>query len=122
VGDAPRYAIDRQFVQLSLTIGSDRKDERERAAQFQSKDLGEILRHAADYPALVLLGRPGAGKSTLLRRLQMDQCMEAIRKDSDIISVFAPLNSVPAGMPDPMEWLTERWKSEYPRLNPPLET
>src|SRR5580704_16824027 len=36
----PRYAIDRKFVELTLTLGSERSGSaRERAIDFQSKDL-----------------------------------------------------------------------------------
>jgi formylglycine-generating enzyme required for sulfatase activity len=125
----PRYELDKRFVQLTLLLdkGEDTQGPRwESSRQFQ--DLREVLQETLDTPALVLLGPPGSGKSTLLRRLEWDLAVDALQDptaEQARLSFFVPLNQYkPArpgdSLPDPRQWLAERWTQRFPDL-PPLD-
>ena len=122
----PRYALDNRFVNLTLLLDKGETDPQrwQRAEDFRFNDLREVLAQVDD-PALVLLGAPGSGKSTLLRRLQLDDSIDRLRDKAEPISFFIQLNGYRARadglLPEPREWLAQRWSERYPKL-PPLET
>src|SRR5262249_30876260 len=81
----PRYAIDKQFVNLTLLLDKGEKEQQRwqkapDTEDYRFNDLREVLEKTrGEYPALALLGAPGSGKSTLLRRLQLDHCVDRLR-------------------------------------------
>jgi formylglycine-generating enzyme required for sulfatase activity/class 3 adenylate cyclase len=118
----PRYRIGEHFVNLSLLVdqGEHVAGERWQPGEHVFTDLRTVLEEVPD-PALVLLGSPGSGKSTLLRRLELDVNIAALRGATDVVTCFASLNHYRPGRagdppPDPLEWLTEIWRSRYPDL------
>ena len=121
---APRYRLDKEFVALTLLV--DQGQESAAGRWFprpeRYRDLGEIL-EAIDDPALVILGQPGSGKSTLLRRFEIDVAEAALSTHgtSDKLTYFIQLNHYRARrrgepLPDPGEWLAERWQGRFPSL------
>lgn len=124
---APRYYLDKRFVNLTLLLdkGETEPQRWRRAEDFRFNDLRDVLEKTKDDPALVLLGAPGSGKSTLLRRLQLDHSSDRLDDGAEDISFFVQLNGYRARgdgePPEPLEWLTARWKALYPKL-PPLES
>ncbi|MBA3966209.1 MAG: SUMF1/EgtB/PvdO family nonheme iron enzyme [Nitrospirales bacterium] len=129
----PRYALDTRFVELTLLLdqGEDAQGMRWQAASETCHDLEEVLAKTTE-PALVILGPPGSGKSTLLRHYELQCARVAGDHPSDIqtsaapITFFIQLNDFRPvksqdPMPDPREWLEDRWAKKWPRL-PSLET
>jgi formylglycine-generating enzyme required for sulfatase activity len=125
----PRYALDKRFIQLTLLVdkGEDTQGPRWKSSR-QFQELREMLQETVESPALVLLGPPGSGKSTLLGRLEWNLAVDALRDptaEQARLSFFVPLNQYkPArpgdSLPDPRQWLAERWAQRFPGL-PPLE-
>jgi len=121
-----RYALEKRFVNLTLTL--DKADEMERAEDLRFDDLREVLARTYEHGARVVLGAPGSGKSTLLRRLQYDHSRDWLAgKASSLsgqISFFVPLNGYRPNeegkLLSPRKWLNERWKISHRQL-PPLE-
>ncbi|NCF69164.1 MAG: SUMF1/EgtB/PvdO family nonheme iron enzyme [Chloroflexi bacterium] len=126
---APRYQIDRRFVQLTLLLDHGKEAQGLRFtpdAQREKYDsLQRLLAEVGDR-ALVLLGKPGSGKTTLLRRLQLELAWEELEKGSRRTIFFVPLNgyrgaSSGAPPPEPAVWLAELWQVLHPKL-PPFTT
>lgn len=126
----PEHQMDRRFVNLTMILDKgDKNPQRwQKAADaedFRFNELRDVLDQTEDDPALVLLGAPGSGKSTLLRRLQLDHSIDRLRDGGDVMSFFIQLNQfrprANGRLPEPREWLGERWKALYPELQP-LET
>ena len=125
---APRYALDKRFVHLTLLLdqGEEAQGPRWAAQEHRFQDLGEVLAHLPNQ-ALVLLGPPGSGKSTLLRHFELDSARSVLEGHAGEelsqapVTFFVPLNDYrPAGpearLPDPKAWLSERWKAMFPDL------
>jgi formylglycine-generating enzyme required for sulfatase activity len=122
-----RYALDKRFVQLTLLLdqGEQAQGQRWQAAPENFQDLHQVLANAPAQ-ALVLLGPPGSGKSTLLRNFELECAQKALREDGkrDItkapLSLFVPLGQYRAkpgkGLPEPKEWLSEKWAQQNPEL------
>ncbi|WNM60482.1 SUMF1/EgtB/PvdO family nonheme iron enzyme [Candidatus Nitrospira neomarina] len=82
--------------------------------------------------AIVLLGPPGSGKSTLLRHFELDGARAVLDGTAEHFITSAPLtffiqlndykaDSPHDPMPDPKDWLADRWAAQWPKL-PPLDT
>lgn len=122
-----RYRLDERFVRLTLLLdqGEEQQMGRWAAQPERFSDLRDVLARDKS-PALVLLGAPGAGKSTLLRRLEMDIAADMLRQGEQegTLTFFVSLadygrNLPDDKLPDPFDWLSERWQRRYPDL-PPL--
>ncbi len=122
----PRYELDRRFVRLDVLLdqGEAATAGRWLGGKDTFGDLGEALEALADFPAVVLLGRPGAGKSTLLRHLELTTVRAGLRGEANVVPVFVPLNECrperpgdPA--PEPEAWVEAYWENCFGRL-PPL--
>ena len=130
----PRHRLDGRFVALELLVD---RGEQSLLGRWEPReetydDLGAVMADHVD-AALVVLGPPGVGKSTLLRRLELDIAVDAVRAraqdpcaraGADKVTFFVQLNRFKPGrrgadLPDPGEWLAERWAVRYPDL-PPL--
>lgn len=118
----PRYRLDKRFVNLTLSLdqGDGQQQRWQKVEEFRSKDLGEVLARREEDRVLVLVGKPGSGKSTLLRRLQFDDSIDQLRRETDRISFFIQLNGYDPAQ-SPREWLVQSWAQSYPHL-PSLET
>jgi len=129
----PRYALDTRFVELTLMLdqGEDAQGMRWQPSNETFHHLGDVLAKVTD-PALVILGPPGSGKSTLLRYFELECARAASDQPLDIqtstvpITFFIQLNEFKPvksqdPMPDPKEWLQDRWAQKWPQL-PSLET
>ncbi|MFN0087066.1 MAG: TIR domain-containing protein, partial [Blastocatellia bacterium] len=120
----PRYALDKQFVNLTLIVDKGESDPQRwqplPAEDYRFNDLRLVLQARPTDPALVLLGAPGSGKSTLLRRLQLDHSVDRLRDGAEQVSFFVQLNGYRAKtngeLPEPREWLKGRWAEQYPAL------
>ncbi len=127
-----RYALDQQFVQLTLLLD---QGEAAQGPRWQGSErfarLAEVLEHVPDQ-AMVLLGPPGAGKSTLLRHYAMDQAKTVLAPgDTDHLTdapicFWLSLNDYKAPrsdepLPAPQAWLEARWATANPNL-PALTT
>ncbi|MBE2201549.1 MAG: SUMF1/EgtB/PvdO family nonheme iron enzyme [Anaerolinea sp.] len=118
-----RYQLDRRFVQLTLLIdqGQDAQGLRFVADSQRGKyDSLQKLLAEVDDRALVLLGGPGSGKTTLLRRLQLEFAWDGAAGSADRVPFFIPLNAyrgarLADALPDPADWLAERWQAECRR-------
>jgi formylglycine-generating enzyme required for sulfatase activity len=123
---APRYAIDKRFVNLTLLLDKGEQEAQRwhgvPADEFRFNDLRDVLRKRRDDPALVLLGTPGSGKSTLLQRLQLDHSVDRLRDEVSEVSFFVELNRYRKNEnghpPEPREWLNRLWAANYPGLSP----
>ncbi|MFI5938317.1 SUMF1/EgtB/PvdO family nonheme iron enzyme [Actinoplanes sp. NPDC051494] len=124
----PQYQLDRRFVRLTLvydegTASPDRWVTM--PSTRESDDLDDILDHSSSF-AYVLLGAPGSGKTTLLRRLEMDVASRAVTGGSPepVVPFSVSLAEFGLGqagqIPDPLQWLTQRWAARNPLL-PPLQ-
>lgn len=129
----PRYALDKQFVHLTLLLdqGEDAQGPRWQPARETFSDLRDVLAHVPNQ-AIVVLGPPGSGKSTLLRHCELDvaQATLAGQAGNDLratpLTFFVQLHDYKPPRPDaplplPMDWLTERWEVQRRDL-PDLET
>jgi formylglycine-generating enzyme required for sulfatase activity len=121
---APRFQIDRRFVQLTLLLDQGAEAQGLRFVPDSQRGKYDSLRKLldeADDRALVLLGGPGSGKTTLLRRLQLEIAWEGLAGSDGPVSFFVPLNAYRGArladpLPDPAAWLAERWQRQQPDL------
>ena len=96
---APRYQIDRRFVQLTLLLDHGAQAQGLRFTPDEQREKYDSLKRLlaeVDDRALVLLGRPGSGKTTLLRRLQLELAWEELAEISGRTTFFVPLTPTAA--------------------------
>lgn len=111
--------------------GEDTQGSRWQASSEKFQDLREVLGQVPEQ-AIVLLGPPGSGKSTLLRHFELECARAALDGNAEHsitttpLTFFIQLNDYRAKnphdpMPDPKDWLAERWADQWPQL-PALNT
>lgn len=129
----PRYgASDKLFTELALLLdrGADR-DERWDEQKEHYSSLKALLDKNSGHMAFVLLGAPGSGKSTLLRHFDLEvarraQALAPADKSFAPFSYFVSLKEyrdADGGSPNsPLEWLRERWNTEWRKTDLHVQT
>ncbi|MFG1602682.1 SUMF1/EgtB/PvdO family nonheme iron enzyme [Actinoplanes sp. NPDC049265] len=120
----PQYQLDRRFVRLNLVYdeGTGSPDRWVTMPSVrESDDLNDVLENSNSF-AYVLLGAPGSGKTTLLRRLEMDIARKSIMEPHtrSVVPFSVSLAEFGLGhggqIPDPLEWLQQKWSGRNPQL------